>query len=276
VALSLFVPGSYLWLAVAMTGLGNTIFHIGAGVRSMRATPWRAAGPGLFIAPGAVGVALARGFGAQSAFPMWPVLGGLALAAILAVVLAPNRLPAPLAPAPKRPAWPWLVIGLLVVAIVLRSFIGLRVVGTFSAHADWAWPLAIATLAGKAFGGVVADRWGWLRCAVVALGLSAVLFVTAGEVLVLAALAVLLFQSVTGVTLAALWRTMPRWPGVAFGVNCTALFIGCVPIVARWPWPRSTPVDAGLAVVAALAIAAAFALIRSGDTRLTAQPSAPA
>lgn len=44
--------------AVALAGLGSALFHVGGGALALGATPGRAAGPGIFAAPGVLGVAL--------------------------------------------------------------------------------------------------------------------------------------------------------------------------------------------------------------------------
>ncbi len=257
----LLLPSDAPWAAMTLSGVGNTLFHVGMGVVAMRATPFSAAGPGLFIAPGAIGVALARGFGRGLEFPLWPVLLLLVFAALLSLA-APDR-GKTTQPATEPVRGPGLVlgaVGLLMLAIGLRSFVGLRVGAAFGAHAAWVLPLAVATLLGKGLGGVVADRAGFRATAIASLSGAALLFVLAGEHLVLALAAVLLFQALTGVTLAALWRLMPSRPGLAFGLNCTALFVGSVPIVARTGPPPSLELDAVLALGAAAAIAVALSL----------------
>src|SRR5262245_50242409 len=45
-------------LAVALAGVGSAAFHVGAGAIALCATQGRAAGPGLFAAPGVIGLAV--------------------------------------------------------------------------------------------------------------------------------------------------------------------------------------------------------------------------
>src|SRR5207244_4404688 len=44
--------------AVVLAGAGSALFHVGAGALALCATPGRAEGPGLFAAPGVVGLAV--------------------------------------------------------------------------------------------------------------------------------------------------------------------------------------------------------------------------
>ncbi|HXF64915.1 MAG TPA: hypothetical protein VNK95_25030, partial [Caldilineaceae bacterium] len=45
-------------LAVLLAGLGSALFHVGGGGLALCVTPGRASGPGLFAAPGVLGLAL--------------------------------------------------------------------------------------------------------------------------------------------------------------------------------------------------------------------------
>lgn len=148
----------------------------------MRATPLQAAGPGLFIASEAIGLVFARAWGNVATFPLWPVLACLALAALISTMVPRSDASAPLSSSsPIRARTVAVVVGLLLVAITVRSLIGLRVSALFVQHAGWALPLAVATFAGKAFGGLAADWLGWRRTSVVALSASVVLMVLAGD-----------------------------------------------------------------------------------------------
>lgn len=254
--MSLFLPERDLWLSIVVNAVGNTLFHIGAGVIAMRATPFSASGPGLFIAPGAIGVAIGRTWGSELAFPLWPAAALLlvpAAALIATRAMELPREPSPdLAPSPTR-QW-FSPVALLLVAIALRAFVGLRVTSALSANGGWALFLAAAVFLGKAGGGFAADWAGWRPTAVGLLAASALLFPLADLALPLALLSLLLFQGVTAVTLAAIWKLLPTRPGLSFGLNCTALFLGAVPVVVRQPLVPPYGLDAGLAIVAAIAI----------------------
>jgi len=281
-AAALGLVGISPWAALLLTGLGNSLFHVSCGVIAFAATPGRAAGPGLLIGPGALGVLLGRNLGALGAPTVWPALGLLALAGLPLLLLSwpPSPASGPLPPAlARRPAasGPWLLGGLLLVAIGCRALAG-GAAGSFGvAESSAALWLALAACLGKSLGGIVADRWGWLPVSVLLLGLAAASFSIAPDVLPALACGVLCFQGVTGVTLAALHRLWPRWPGLIFGLNCLVLFVGSLPLllglpglaghrgvlagtswavvllvgVALWRFPRSSSAPAGRTPAAA-------------------------
>jgi len=102
-------------------------------------------------------------------------------------------------------------------------------------------------------GGFAADRLGWSRVAVGSLLASAGLLAVADQGPGVAAAGIVLFQAVTGVTLAALYRVLPGRTAFAFGLACLALFAGGLPLIL-WnsvPLLDAFPSDPVLAVLSA-------------------------
>ena len=75
--------------AVVAAGLGNAVFHVGGGVTAAAVAPGRATPLGLFVAPGAAGVAAGIAVG-RAGGPAWPFV-----VAMLALTLAPLALSGP-------------------------------------------------------------------------------------------------------------------------------------------------------------------------------------
>jgi FSR family fosmidomycin resistance protein-like MFS transporter len=171
------VPGVIV-LAIALSALGNAAFHVGAGAFSLRATPGKALAPGLFVAPGAAGLALGTVAG-RSGAAEWPFVAMLALLTlILARALARSDArrvhaaqPACGFAAPGRGVEGLLVLVLLVV--VTRSFVGTAVAFPWSSEPGMIPALIAAVVVGKALGGVLADRFGRLKVGAGTLLLSA-------------------------------------------------------------------------------------------------------
>ncbi len=279
VAAAMLVLEGPFWWPLALTGLGNALFHVGAGTIASVATTGRASGPGLFIAPGAIGVALGVVAGRSAPWAFWPIFVTLLGFAVLGA-----RVPSP-EPPQVREAPPTegagAILSMLLLAIAIRSLLGLRVVGALSAHASWVVPLAAAAFAGKALGGVAADLAGWKRTAVGCLLVSSVLLVFADRGAWVAAAALLCFQGVTAITLGALYVVLPGRISLCFGLACLALFVGGLPPLLHVGLPTLGPVppEPLLAVVSALAVWRALALLERTSARTrgaavvsTAQP----
>ncbi len=228
-------------LAVFFAALGNALFHVGPGVVTLYTRPGRATDPGIFVAPGALGLALGMGLGRSGDISSWP--WGIALAISLAVALRV-----------RHPAMPYdgvgsgdgaavartLSVGVapgagaLAVTLLLLSVAVRAMVGMAACHACPRISLVtrggpLVAFSGKALGGVIADRLGWIETSVGALLLSAPLIAFSGGNPMVALLGLLLFQMTMPVTLVAVAKVLPRRPGLAFGLCCLALIFGSLP-----------------------------------------------
>jgi FSR family fosmidomycin resistance protein-like MFS transporter len=95
----------------------------------------------------------------------------------------------------------------------------------------------LAAFAGKTSGGFLADRIGWIEATSLALLVSTPLIVWGGAHPPLLLLGMLVFQTTMPVTLIAVARALPRFPGVAFGLPCLALVLGSLPAL----YPGAAP-----------------------------------
>lgn len=266
-ATALLLPPPLGWVAIVLVGLASTLFHVGAGVLASAVTPYRAGALGLFIAPGALGLVAGKVCGGLPWVDgaAWTLSAGL-LVAVPAVTLGTRTWASQLdassvAAVPRQRAG--LAVWLLLLAVGARAVVGMELVGPFEGRRTALLWLGGAALLGKAGGGWIADALGWRRVAVVALGASVLVELVAGEQVAGAAAALLLFQAVTGVTLAGLYRAMPGRVGTSFGLACLALFVGSLPAVLHLQlgWLSSRWVVFGLGVGAAAAIWWALGLL---------------
>ncbi len=216
--------------AVVAAGVGNAFFHLGAGSICLQLTPGRATAPGLFVAPGALGLCLGTCLGQTGAFLAWPFI--LALAGLgVALVWLPLPAPARVQPPPAQ-AWKWTVVVLLLLlgCVGARSLVGFSLVLPWRSAFWLGLTMALAVALGKALGGVLADRWGWGRVAVAGLALAAPLLAFGADSPGLALAGLFLFNLPMAVTLAAVASLLPSRPALAFGLTCLALELGAWPV----------------------------------------------
>jgi len=265
--------------AIAAAGLGNALFHIGGGVLSLRVQPGRATAPGLFVAPGAAGVAVGilAGRAGAPAWPFvaavallttalwfaWPALGGAPRSARAARAVPAPRSTSVAGPALPPAASPRLgfavAVALLLLVVALRSFVGLDLVMPWKSDVTLLAMLTAAVVLGKAAGGVAADRFGWRPVACGALLVSAPLLAVGAASPWAGIVGILVFNMTMPVTLAATARLMPGQEGFAFGLTCLALFCGALPVLAGWTPPLGAAALAAACGAAALALWAALA-----------------
>jgi FSR family fosmidomycin resistance protein-like MFS transporter len=271
---------SFTWqpqLAVALAGLGSAAFHIGAGALALCATRGRAAGPGLFAAPGVIGLAVGGALAAASYPAIWQFF---ALLCVLAIALV--RLEVPMLPYiaktedGTRKTKDGIDASLLVIhpsssvdfeahdfvmlvllaAIALRSVVWSSLQFLFEGRYELLIAMALAAALGKIAGGVMADRVGWRRWTLGALALAAPLLIIGQQSLVALLVGVALLQSVTPVTLAATARLLPRYPATAAGLALgLAIAIGgLLPAGGLSAGISAPPILASVLIAAALAL----------------------
>jgi len=242
---ALIAGNGQLRLAVALAGLGSAAFHVGGGALALCATRGRATGPGLFAAPGVVGLAAGGALAATGSPALWPLLIPLlmlvGLIAALDVPTLPYATPIAQRPSPDRrdtirpspePIFEGhdLIMLVLLVGISLRSAVWTGLQFLFQGRIDMLLALAVAAAVGKILGGVLADRVGWRRWTIGALALAAPLLALGGQNLLLLLPGVALLQSATPVMLAASARALPRAPATAAGLALgLAIAIGGIP-----------------------------------------------
>ncbi len=216
-------------------GVGNALFHLGAGATVLRGGLERAAPAGIFVAPGALGLGFGMHYGAgQHSGPVWPLL--LLVAVTLLLVSSYRGLGARRAASiafasgvhqPKI-RYAYLAVTLLLVSIAVRSLVGMSAARGYARTELLVLGLPLAAFFGKSLGGYLADRLGWIETSVVALLLSMVPIVFAAPVLWLL-LGLFVFQMTMPVTLTAVARLLPNRLATAFGWTCLALIIGALP-----------------------------------------------
>lgn len=235
VLVALCLPADWLAMAVLLAGLGNATFHVGGGVLALRMAPGRATHPGLFVAPGAAGLAAGIAAG-RAGLPAGVIMVMLLLsvgASLWAGQPRSNSHPGQPARLPDQPASG--VGGLTAVLLVLlavvaaRAYVGSGVALPWRTSGGWVVALPLAVVVGKAAGGVLADRWGWRPVACGALLTSLPLLAVGTEHAVAGVIGILLFNMTMPVTVTAAALLLPGDEGLAFGLTCLALFVGSIP-----------------------------------------------
>jgi MFS transporter, FSR family, fosmidomycin resistance protein len=257
---------------MGLAGIGNALFHVGAGGMVLANARGRAAPAGLFVAPGSLGLGLGLWLGPRAHIPAWPLLI-LAAVSVAGAVLAraPLGLQRAVLPAVEQerglPArlWPAALV-LLLLSATVRGLIE-------SVGCQWCPKAAFLMVAlplvgftARLVGGYASDRLGWVETSVGALLLSAPLIAFNHGSVVPALIGLLLFQMTMPVTLMAVWRVMPRRPATAFGFPCVGLVVGTI-LSGEVPIRRMLDAPFLLGLIAASATALLLALELIGVRR---------
>lgn len=229
------LPGYLLALVI---GLGNSLFHVAGGTVTLKGA--RDAGPlGVFVAPGAVGLALGT---------LWPGLRGALCAAALvtaAALVFAGRDEPELQFQEGRKDTPWGAVLLLTLAVAVRAVGGCAVEFPWKTGAGMAMLAAAFVFAGKTLGGFACRRLsaprpasgdnapqapvlGAARTALWSIPLAAALTAFCFTWAAPSLAGQLLLNLSMPVTLWLIYRAMPDSPGFAFGLAASALWPGSI------------------------------------------------
>ncbi len=218
-----------VFLRVILAGIGNACYHVGGGRDSLIKSK-NMLRLGIFVAPGAIGICLAPLLHKNNIlFTLAIVATGLC--SLSALLINSRDLPQ------KSAHKPHISTSVLMFLVVIARSFGGMCMQTPWKIGLWAVGACIASAAGKALGGLVADHFGGKRTAIFSLLFSAVLFCLPNLV-VAGILGVLLFNMTMPITLRKGADALQGLEGFAFGLLTLALFLGYLPSFAglQIPW----------------------------------------
>lgn len=227
VAVSLFTVRNPL-LAVCFAGIGNALFHVGGGVISLNLEPGKAAFPGIYVAPGAFGLTIGILLGSRGYFNPWIFSLALLGAAVIIMLVKPPVINYE-GDSKTVSGYVGLIILLLSISICIRSLIGLVLVFPWKVNIYLTLVFTAAVVLGKALGGILGDKFGWMRIATAGLIISAPMLAFGTKNVFISIIGILFFNMTMPVTLTAIVNVLPGRAGFAFGLTTLALVMGALP-----------------------------------------------
>ena len=267
VILSLVPIAPLEWLAILLLAIGNALFHSAGGLSVLNISQKHAGPSGIFIATGAIGVFL----GTQSA-----QMGRLQIAFSLLVLLFLCALITLVVQKVNKKYWnvhnvsydiprlssnTLLAIALLSLVVALRSYVGMVMAFPWKSEMLLLVLSILGVFAGKALGGMVADRIGFRTTAIFSLIAAATLFVPSWEMPPMGFLAVFFFNFTMSITLASLANILPNAKGTAFGLASFSLAVGALPALVGFRIEHPAMLS-GISLVSALALGVGLTLVK--------------
>ena len=238
-------PGQVLPAVIAVVaGIGNSCFHVGCGIAVLERSGRRAAMPGIYVSTGAFGVYLAPLLASRSGPSVWGTAAGILVMLGCALCLARagrslsgggesqtegNRVREHRCAAGLAAAWMLTAASGLLITVLLRSYAGTIMAFSWKGVPLLGLLFTLGVVLGKMLGGVIGDRIGWMKTALISLLAAAFLFAVTSENPAAGIVAVFLFNVTMPITLTALADLMRDRPGTAFGMTTMMLFLGTVP-----------------------------------------------
>ena len=267
VILSLVPIALLEWPAILLLAIGNALFHSAGGLSVLNISQKHAGPSGIFIATGAIGVFL----GTQSA-----QMGRLQIAFSLLVLLFLCALITLVVQKVNKKYWnvhnvsydiprlssnTLLAIALLSLVVALRSYVGMVMAFPWKSEMLLLVLSILGVFAGKALGGMVADRIGFRTTAIFSLIAAATLFVPSWEMPPMGFLAVFFFNFTMSITLASLANILPNAKGTAFGLASFSLAVGALPALVGFRIEHPAMLS-GISLVSALALGVGLTLVK--------------
>lgn len=217
-------------LSVGMCALGNAMFHSAGGIDSLVYSNGKLARSGIFVACGAPGVALGAISGAARTGAWLPLCMLAVCALLLGIFVRPPVGVKAAVPRAASQLGTSAVLALALGAIAVRAFVGFALPSDWKNGAALVVAGAVCACAGKALGGIAADRFGARTVGCAALAVSAPLLLFGGSTAWVALAGTLIFNFTMPINLCAVYAKLPDNPGLAFGLTTLALLCGVIPL----------------------------------------------
>lgn len=214
--------------ALVIAGLGNALYHLGGGITVLNLRPGKAALPGIYVSTGAVGLLIGTLAGKSAYFSVLPFAALLIAASVIIFCIKRSHINYNFKAEVNFYKFNIILISIFA-SIAIRSLVGFMLAYPWKSDTFLLIAFTVAVASGKAFGGILGDRFGWRRVTICSLLISAPLLVLGMNMPLLAILGVFLFNMTMPVTLTAIFDILPGYSGFAFGLTTLALIIGAFP-----------------------------------------------
>jgi len=224
----------------AIAGLGNALFHIGAGRDVLIGRNNRFSAVGIFVSPGAAGIFLGTLAGKVNLIPT------LAVSAVLLVFATVIFFAIPILWDDNRMIIPeqtgsilgegesgkilLFMLGSLFLVVCLRAYVGMTLSFPWKSAENNVFYLMAAVVCGKEAGGILADCFGPLKTSFASLILCGILLLFY-TVPLCGIFAVFFFNMTMPITLGGVSNLLKSNPGFAFGILTFGLFVGLIPVL---------------------------------------------
>ena len=236
----LFLP---MFLQVILAGLGNGMFHIAIGRQVLTDAQGKFSQPGIFICSGAMGVFLGTTLANRGLHPLNYILTvSMVLFAIYLIISGVKILfkddninkTSHSLEHDNTVKYEFLFSAAVLVFIVvfLRSFYGRMAIYSWKNTFLISLLFTSCIIAGKALGGVIADKIGITTTTIISLGGAAITVLFSADNMFFGYVSIFLFNMTMPLTLTLISECWKGYPGLAFGILMLALFLGGLPSLA--------------------------------------------
>ncbi len=213
------IPILNIWSSVIFVGLGNCLFHVGAGTLILTNSQHKMTPLGIFVSSGAVGLFVGTILAHNIAFHF--ILTFLLMALIFLNLNKPQKVLLR-----HHQLVHCGITFLLCLCIAIRSFMGFMPLTLFEKTPLILWMITMGIFIGKALGGILCDKWGIQKVIYISTALVMVLFLFSFQNPYLWTIVQTIVNLSMPITLYLMYQSMPKYPAFSFGLAASFLVVG--------------------------------------------------
>ena len=221
-----------MYLSLVLLCLGNCCLHIAGAENTLRTSDGRLSPPAIFVAGGSFGVVTGRLLARSTINPLWLLIPIISIIPfiLLADTYRTNKSNTNKFNYVKDNINPYIVVLIAFFVVIIRGYMGYGIPTSWNKTTIQLIIFFFTMGLGKALGGILSDRFGIRRVAILSC-LLAIPFLCIGDNLMVVSLIGVMFFSMTmSITLGILVSVLKKTPGLAFGITTIGLFLGTAPI----------------------------------------------
>lgn len=228
IGLCYLISFNNVFMLATIVGIGNALFHLEGGVNIYSVSERKAFLNGLFVAPGALGIFLGTTLHDELVLTYLPII--LIIISIFLLFLVQKQEINKGLEKNRKCSLDNSKISLIVIliglSIIVRSIGGSAIIYNWKSEFVLGLIYTISIVIGKAFGGLLADKFGLLKVCLISLTCSTICLLFGYNIHVFAYIGILLFNIPMSITLTILENTLTKKIACAVGLNTMFLFIG--------------------------------------------------
>ena len=219
-----FIPFFGIWVRVISVGLGNCLFHTGAGKVILIKANKKMAPLGIFVASGAVGLLLGTMLAYYFVCHIALIISLLALILLNLDVVEKNK-------EVMSTSVHKTVASALCLCIAIRSFMGFMPLTQFEKTPLILIIITLGVFMGKSLGGFLCDKWGIRPVVIVSTILVMGLFLLSFQNPYLWTIVQIVVNLSMPITLYLMYKAMPQYPAFSFGLAASFLVVGLLGVL---------------------------------------------
>ena len=229
--LALLLIHKMKYIPLILLCIGNAFIHVSGAEKTIRCSNGKLSHSAIFVAGGSFGIIVGKIL-ANIKIPVWIIIM-IVLTTIPFILLArtynENDKYEDVSYHNEKLS-KLLIIILAVIVVIVRSYMGYGIPMTWNKTIMDAILLYSFMGIGKAFGGILADRFGVKRIAILSTVIALPFLLFGNNNIIISLIGIMVFSMNMSITLYLIISVLKKTPGLAFGLTTIGLFLGTLPI----------------------------------------------